>query len=168
MKGFMQTCICHSRHPWQAARELGFWRFLGAVFITAGTTVSALGYPAFTILCLVIWSRASQDAADESWLIAWKIWSAELCILGFVGMMAPALLALRRRGLWHLLPWIPLLPFYYVLVSVAAWRGLWELLRAPSHWHKTRHGHARTSRTGRLQKHKARAATTISLNTTGP
>jgi hypothetical protein len=56
----------------------------------------------------------------------------------------PACVALRR--LWRLMPWILLLPLYYSLVSVAAWRGLWEMAIAPFRWNKTSHGLARTSR----------------------
>jgi hypothetical protein len=41
--------------------------------------------------------------------------------------------------------WAPLLPAYYVLISLAAWFALYDLIRAPSHWVKTDHGLARTS-----------------------
>jgi hypothetical protein len=56
-----------------------------------------------------------------------------------------------RRRWWGLLPWIGLLPAYFVLVSAAAWLGLIELIRAPARWNKTEHGLAATSRSGRLQ-----------------
>ncbi|MBM6592941.1 glycosyltransferase family 2 protein [Microvirga pudoricolor] len=164
MKGFMQTCICHSRHPGHALRELGFWRFAGAVLVTAGTVASALGYPIFTALCLYAWNAPTPEGA----LTLWQLLSLELFVLGLIGMLAPALLGIKRRRLLRLLPWVPLLPLYYGLVSVAAWRALFELVLSPFHWHKTSHGHARTSRTGRLQKHQARADTTMSLKTTGP
>ena len=69
---------------------------------------------------------------------------------GLVAMVGPALVGVTRRGWWGLLPYVPLLPLYYVLVSVAAWRGLAELFFAPFRWHKTEHGLARTSRAGML------------------
>jgi glycosyltransferase XagB len=74
-----------------------------------------------------------------------------LFVSWLVAIIVPALAALQRRRWWVLLPYVPLLPFYYVLISVAAWRGLWELLLDPFHWNKTEHGLARTSRTGTIR-----------------
>jgi hypothetical protein len=38
------------------------------------------------------------------------------------------------------------IPIYWLLLSFAAWRGLYQLLRDPFRWEKTEHGRARTSR----------------------
>ena len=70
---------------------------------------------------------------------------------GLVAMIVPAFVGVARRGWWGLLPYVPLLPLYYALVSAAAWRGLAELFLAPFRWNKTEHGLARTSRTGMLR-----------------
>ena len=43
---------------------------------------------------------------------------------------------------WALL----LMPVYWLLLSLAAWRALFQLLRDPYRWEKTEHGLARTSR----------------------
>jgi len=40
---------------------------------------------------------------------------------------------------WRLLPYILLMPVYWVLLSIAAWRGMWQLLVAPFRWDKTPH-----------------------------
>ena len=44
------------------------------------------------------------------------------------------------------------MPVYFLLVSLAAWLALIELVRAPLRWNKTRHGLARTSRSGRRRR----------------
>jgi glycosyltransferase XagB len=62
--------------------------------------------------------------------------------------MIPAVVALKRRRWWRLLVYVPLLPLYYGLISVAAWQALFEFVRHPFRWHKTEHGFARTSRSG--------------------
>ena len=54
-------------------------------------------------------------------------------------------IGLRRRGLLRLWPYLPLLPFYYALVSVAAWLALVELAVDPFKWNKTKHGKARAA-----------------------
>jgi cellulose synthase/poly-beta-1,6-N-acetylglucosamine synthase-like glycosyltransferase len=168
MKGFMQTGISHSRKPWVALCQFGFWRFYGALVLTVGTVLSALVYPLFTGLILISWLRGIPWSVSTRWEAAFYSGSVMLLVLGAASIFIPPCVALHRRRLWRLLPWILVLPLYYALVSLAAWRGLWELFTAPAHWNKTSHGLARTSRSGVLQKHQARAARTISLKTTSP
>ncbi len=168
MKGFMQTTISHSRKPWVAFSQLGFWRFYGALVLTLGAVLSALVYPVFTGLFLLSQFGGTSWPSDTRWGALWRSGSLVLFLLGAAAILVPACVALSRRRLWRLLPWTLLLPLYYGLVSLAAWRGLWELTTAPLRWNKTSHGLARTSRTGMLQKHQARAESTMSLKTAPP
>jgi len=163
MKGFMQTGICHFRHPLSTAAQLGPWGFLSALALTWGTVLSALGFPLLT--GLFVTARLASVSQRTS---LWDLASGVLFVTGLAAILLPAMAALRRRRLWRLLPWVPLLPFYYLLVSTAAWRGLWEVTREPFRWNKTSHGLARTSRSGWLQKHQASADETTSLNTAAP
>ena len=66
---------------------------------------------------------------------------------GYLASMGLGLLALRRRGYRALLKQIPLMPFYWLLISAAAYRALWQFLTARFEWEKTEHGlgHARLS-----------------------
>src|SRR5690606_33011108 len=41
------------------------------------------------------------------------------------------------------------IPFYWLLISAAAYRAVWQLARAPFHWEKTPHGHSRVARAAR-------------------
>ncbi|WP_114947944.1 glycosyltransferase [Microvirga calopogonii] len=168
MKGFVQTAATHSRRPWALLRELGFWRFYGALVLTWGIVFSALVYPFFSVLFLASWHSGANGPYTSHWDIITRIYGLTLFLSGAAAIMIPALFALHRRRLWRLLPWLPLLPLYYGLVSIAAWRGLWELATATFRWNKTSHGHARTSRTGSAQKHQARVVSTRSLNTAPP
>ncbi len=52
---------------------------------------------------------------------------------------ASALAAILRRR-YDLALWALLLPAYWVLHSIAAWRALGQLITKPSHWEKTPHG----------------------------
>ncbi|RDI57706.1 glycosyltransferase family 2 protein [Microvirga subterranea] len=151
MKGFVQTCTVHSRHPGTALRQLGLWRFIGAVLVTLGTVLSALLYPVFTGLFILLWSGGALiDPHSQGSRILFSV-SVTLFCTGAAAVFLPAIAGLKRRRLWRLLPWVALLPVYYVLVSLAAWRSLWELAVAPFRWNKTSHGLARTSRAARLR-----------------
>lgn len=168
MKGFVQTATTHSRRPWALLRQLGFWRSYGALAVTWGIVLSALVYPFFSALFLVSWLSGTGGPSPSRWDIVARAYSLTLFVSGAAAIMIPALFALHRRRLWRLLPWLPLLPFYYGLVSIAAWRGLWELATATFRWNKTSHGHARTSRSGSVQKHQARVVSTRSLKIAPP
>lgn len=146
MKGFMQVCVTHAREPLRALRQLGVARFFGAVVLTFGTVLAALGYPICIALSVVgLWDGTLLTAAG--WIEAGPASIAlTLFTAGWIAMIGPAVAALRRRQWLQLLPYVAALPAYYVLVSAAAWRGLAELILNPSHWSKTEHGLAQTSR----------------------
>ena len=157
LKGFMQTCITHSREPLETWRQLGSGRFAGAVTMVFGTVASALFYPLFT--AVAVFELTRRRGAQEDWLrTLWYLTSLTVFVFGFVVMVVPAFVALKRRRLRRLLPLVPLLPLYYVLVSAAAWRAMWELIRDPFRWNKTEHGGAQTSRTGSLIAASGRSA----------
>lgn len=151
MKGFVQTWIVHSRHPGAALRQLGFWRLMGGAIVILGTVLSALLYPVFTGLFVLLWIWGKLvDPGSEGSRILFSI-GVDLFCTGAAAVFLPAIVGLKRRRLWRLLPWVALLPVYYVLVSLAAWRSLWELAVAPFRWNKTSHGLARTSRAARIR-----------------
>ena len=152
MKGFLQVCVTHSRQPWRGLRVLGPAKFLGAVTMTLGTVVAALGFPLFTAVSLAGIATGRLLTAETLAEAASTGLSLTLFAGGVCAMTLPALTALRRRGWWELGPTVTALPLYYVLISWAAWRGLFEFLWAPSHWNKTDHGLARTSRLGTLKR----------------
>lgn len=149
MKGFMQVIVSHSRNPVRAWRVLGTFSFLAAVSMTLGTVVTALGYPFFIAIVLAwLWNGSFFWTAHSVGVFEAAL-GLNLFAAGLVAVLAPAFTALRRRGwLARLWPFIGLLPFYFALSTVAAWRGLFELAFTPFRWNKTEHGLARTSRAG--------------------
>ena len=146
LKGFVQTSITHSRHPLTVLRQLGPFRFSSAVTMTFGTVLTALVYPLFTALSLLTLATGGPVKGGGVLGTIWALSSVLLFVFGLAAIYIPALIAVRRRRMWSLLPWIVPLPLYYGLVSIAGWRSLWELARDPFRWNKTEHGLARTMR----------------------
>ena len=62
-------------------------------------------------------------------------------LLTLLAMLAP----LKRRW-FHLAPWGATVCVYWLLISVAAYKALWQLVRRPFYWEKTQHGLARWDR----------------------
>jgi hypothetical protein len=50
------------------------------------------------------------------------------------------MLAGWQRGRPTLVLWAVQLPAYYFLMSLAAWKAFWQLMRRPHYWEKTAHG----------------------------
>lgn len=146
MKGYVQVVITHSRRPARTLRDLGPWRFSGAVLLTAVTVLSAAIYPVFAPI--VLYQIASGAILEHEGALELVVASLSTTLLGagLLAMIWPALTAIRRRGWTGLLPFALLMPLYYLLVSVGAWRGMFELITDPDRWNKTEHGLARTSR----------------------
>ncbi|PXW60032.1 cellulose synthase/poly-beta-1,6-N-acetylglucosamine synthase-like glycosyltransferase [Chelatococcus asaccharovorans] len=144
MKGWMQVCVTHSRMPLTTARALGGAGSLGVLTMAFGTVATALGYPLFAALAVIAMTRLVLNGgavpvssmADAGFAaLALVVFAA-----GFVSMLLPPVIGIARRGPWRLMLYVPLLPFYYVLVSVASWRGLAGLVTSPFTWNKTEHG----------------------------
>ncbi len=146
MKGFMQTIATHTDRPFALLREAGAGATMVLIILSLGTVVSALGYP-FFLATMLMWSLGLVSP-DLTSIEGQALSGLSVVIFG-LGMIAmvlpPALGAIRRRS-FDLLSALPLLPLYYGLVSLAAWRALFDCIFAPFHWNKTQHGLARTSR----------------------
>ncbi|MGH6735118.1 MAG: glycosyltransferase family 2 protein [Methyloceanibacter sp.] len=147
LKGFVQTWLVHMRAPRILWRQLGPRGFLAFQVMVGGTILSALVHPWF--YALAIWELLGGGflAPPESWLgvpfwvIAWFALAA-----GYLAAMGLAFLAARRRGLPRLYRQIPLMPLYWLLISAAAYRALWQFATAPFKWEKTAHGPAASRR----------------------
>ncbi len=146
-KGWMQTWLVHMRHPLRCRARTRVQRLPGvpagrrrhctlrpgASAVHRSRRLSACDQPTFD-------TGGSVFAAALFWLYLGAL------VSGYLTSAALGLIGLKRRGLlrqgWVLL----LMPLHWLLLSVAAWRALYQLLFNPFHWEKTAHGLARTSR----------------------
>ncbi len=144
-KGWMQTWLVHMRRPARLWRELGPAGAIAFQIFFAANVLAALIHPLFmagliyTLFALPMpWANAIMNNAAP-------IFATSL-LSGYASTMVLDLIGLRRRGLlahgWVLV----LTPLYWFLLSLAAWRGLFQLLYEPQRWEKTEHGLAKTSR----------------------
>ena len=139
MKGYMQTFLVHTRRPLHLMRTIGPLGFLGFVFFIGGTVLSGLFNPLFWLLYVgwLIAAITGFEAVFPEPLLFLSLFNllAGNGALVFLNMLAPI-----RRG------WLDLIPYsltafgYWVIISIAAYRGLWQLLSNPFYWEKTQHG----------------------------
>jgi glycosyltransferase XagB len=142
MKGYMQTFLVHTRRPIHLMRSTGPLGFLGFVFFIGGTVLSALFNPVFWIMYLV-WLVALAEGLDPIFPQLLLFLSLFNLLVGNGAFIYLSMLAPIRRGWLDLIPYSLTVFGYWVLLSIAAYRGLWQLLRNPFYWEKTQHGLSR-------------------------
>jgi hypothetical protein len=69
---------------------------------------------------------------------------------GYLTTILLGLRGLARRGLLSAAWALAFVWLHWLLLSLAAWRALYQLMRNPHGWEKTEHGLARTSRLARM------------------
>ena len=141
-KGWMQTWLVHTRSPVRLARELGVNGLLGFMLVGTGLIVSSLIYPIYLVSLVVavadplgMWTRGGLLAAAMLGVNLFNL------IAGYVAMAMLSGRALAARGRRVPRGSLALLPLYWLLMSLAAYRAVWELARRPHHWAKTEHAH---------------------------
>lgn len=142
IKGYMQTLLVHTRHPLQFALSAGPLGLLGFVFFIGGTVLAGLLNPLFWLIYM-IWLAAAAANFD----VVFPHSLLYLCLFNLLAgngaftyliMLAPI-----RRGWLGLIPYSFTLFAYWILISLAAYKALWQLLRNPFFWEKTPHGLSR-------------------------
>lgn len=141
LKGWMQTLLVHTRQPVRLVREMGLLSAATFVVLLGGTLLSALVHPVtLGVVAWQAWQGGLMQWSGGTVSDALVAVSAANLILGYASAMLLVLVSAIRRRAWRLLPWIIFVPFYWLLISVAAYRALLQLLTDPHKWEKTEHG----------------------------
>ena len=140
LKGWMQTTLVHTRRPWRLMRELGDVRFLSLQALLGGVILASLVHPWFYVVVAVEAWHGHLLSFPES-ILAQSIWGLSLLnlLVGYGVAMLLGVIAALRRGHLALAIHVGLLPLYWLAVSYAAYRALFQLLRDPFRWEKTPH-----------------------------
>ena len=137
LKGYMQTWLVHGRGTRALVANTGLRGFLAFQLFIGGAVLSALVNPLLWAVCVV------------SYLLPWPALheAGAISAAGAIGSngvltgLAFAAAARNRDG--TLAPYALTVTLYWILISVAGYRGLWQLVTKPFHWEKTAHGLSR-------------------------
>jgi hypothetical protein len=106
-----------------------------------GLVASALVHPLFYVLLAYHWWTGqlflpAETTADAAlWAIAWINLG-----VGYLVSIGLGMVSVIRRGRPGLALSALSMPFYWLLISAAAYRAVWQLVRDPYLWEKTEHG----------------------------
>lgn len=140
MKGYWQTHLVHTRQPVACLRQLGPWKMLLMLATVGGQVVSLLLNP----LCWVIgtvWIVHQWPLFDphHPWTVGLVVATVALLLANLLFILIHLLGALGR-DFHNLVPFALLLPCYWLMLSLATWRGFLQFFSAPFRWEKTPHG----------------------------
>lgn len=139
IKGYMQTFLVHTRHPLRLWREIGLKNTLHFLATVGGLIYTVIVSPVFWLL-LVLWLLLRPGWIPM--LFPGPVYYLALASL-FVGnffFVFLGLIGAVGRGNDDLAPYTLLIPLYWLLMSVAGYMALYELIVRPSYWQKTEHG----------------------------
>jgi len=143
-KGWMQTWLVHMRNPLQLWRDLGPSGFLTFQLVIGGAILAATVHGIFAV------ALGWQIASD--WLSTGRFGLGDGHVAKLhtttlvVGYLISGLLAFTGLVCRRIIPcaWaLVFMPIYWLLLSVAAWRALLQLITDPYKWEKTTHCLAR-------------------------
>lgn len=138
-KGYLQTWLVYMRRPKWLVQELGIIPAVRFTFLMAGTPIIAVLNLLFWYLSLA-WILGQPGTIEQMFPPA-VYYPALVCLV--VGNTATIFMNLIgcREGRDPLL-FIAVLtfPLYWLLMSIAALKGTWQLITRPSYWEKTAHG----------------------------
>jgi len=136
LKGYMQTMLVHSRNPCILLRQIGPMGLAALQFFLGGTIWSALVNPLLWLCWIAsafagsLTTGALSDFAQIGGVSLFLV-NALLALLG-----AQHLHKGRQPSVLAVLSY----PVYWLLISIAAYRALWQLVCDPFGWEKTPHG----------------------------
>ncbi|EKE73174.1 family 2 glycosyl transferase [Celeribacter baekdonensis B30] len=138
LKGYAMTYAMHMQNPRKLWRDLGAWRFFGVQALFLGALSQFVLAPflwSFWLFPLGLPHPLRGILPHDVLVGLGATFLLSEVVTVAVGMVATS--TSKHKWLW---PWVPTLHFYYPLATLAALKGLWEMVTKPYYWDKTAHG----------------------------
>ncbi|WP_428833605.1 glycosyltransferase [Mycolicibacterium porcinum] len=138
-KGYLQTWLVHIREPLKLYRTLGLRSFVRFNLVLAGTPIIAVLNLLFWFIT-VLWFLGQPGVVAQVFPPLIYFPALIAMIIGNVTVMYMNMIALREDDRSDLLLAALSVPLFWLMMSIAAAKGLYQLIRQPSYWEKTFHG----------------------------
>ena len=142
IKGYIQSFFVHLREPAGFIRSFKEPHILTFLLVVGGKTLSVFINPFLWIMTLSYFLfRPITGNFIESFYPTHIFYIAAFTLVfGNFIYLYNYMIGCVRRGSWYLIKYAYLVPFYWLLMSFAAWKALYQLLVKPYYWEKTQHG----------------------------
>jgi glycosyltransferase XagB len=139
IKGYMQTYLVHMRNPVKLWKKLGWKGFIGFNFFIGATPLTFLTYPLLLsiFIAYLVFDLSSIRTLFPDWVLFMSIFNL---MVGNMLMIYINMMAVFKRRYYELILFAIANPIYWLMHSVAAYLGFYELIVRPFYWQKTNHG----------------------------
>lgn len=137
-KGYAQTYLVHTRDLVGLTRRLGLIGSLHFHLLIGGSILCQLINPVYWFMA-ALWLLCRPAGVDQ--FFPGPVFAmGALCLFAgnFVFAYTTAI-ACVQSGVGHLAKYGLVMPLYWVMHSVGAWKGFLQLITRPHHWEKTTH-----------------------------
>ena len=142
IKGYMQTYLVHMRRPGEFSATFSNPHILTFQIVVGGKILSLLINPFMWILTIAYFSFRSFlgpiiDPFFPGPILYMAVFSL---VFGNFLYLYYYMIGAAKREEWDIIPYVLLVPFYWLMMSVAIWKALKQLITHPHYWEKTEHG----------------------------
>lgn len=142
IKGYIQSFFVHIRSQRGFMRSIREPHLFTFILVVGGKTLSVFINPFLWIMTISYFIfRPIAGGFIESFF------PTPIFYIGFFTLFLGNfiyfynyMIGCERRGYLHLIKYAYLTPFYWLMMSFAAWKALYQLLVKPYYWEKTQHG----------------------------
>jgi len=138
VKGYVQTYLIHTRDLLGLTRKLGFVNSVHFHLLIGGSVFCQLISPAYWFMAL-LWLSGLPLPIREFFPGPVFAMGAICLFAGNFIFAYTSAIACVRQGMGRLAKYGLAMPFYWMLMSVGAWKGFIQLFTRPHHWEKTKH-----------------------------
>ena len=137
-KGYVQTYLVHMRYPNKLIQDLSWKKFL-LFQLTFGSAIFMPIINPFLWLIAAITIFAPWVFNNLIFLPIQPICTFNLIGGNMLYLLLYLITCVKKKS-YSSAPFALAMPLYWVLISLAAWKGLLQLITRPFYWEKTMHG----------------------------
>ncbi|NMC36491.1 glycosyltransferase [Candidatus Beckwithbacteria bacterium] len=141
IKGYIQTYFVHMRHPVQFVKNQSWHAFIFQL-VVGGKIAFMLINPILWLATIAYFSLYAIVGPTIESLYPASIFYMAMTSLIFGNFLFIYyyMIGCAKREQWQLVKFVFLIPVYWLMVSLAAVKALWQFIVKPYYWEKTIHG----------------------------
>ncbi len=141
-KGYFQTYLVHMRRPWRYLNPKKWREFFSIQLIIGASPATFFANPIMWLLLgIYLVFRPFVQGIFTTLYIAPIFYAAVICLVfGNFFLVYMMFIGCVRSRQYGLMLWVPTIPIYWVMMSVAATMAFFQLIFRPHYWEKTKHG----------------------------
>ncbi len=141
-KGFLLTTLVHLGSPIKMYKQLGLWGFVSSATLFMTTFMLPILNPILWIFFILWYVLPLLGMAPIGFSIPDWLHTVGLInlIVGNGAYILVHLINAIKQKHYHLIAIAPLMPFYWLLISAAGYRAIYQTIVTPHKWEKTAHG----------------------------